>query len=597
MKKSKTLYRVIAALAAVLAGVLASPAGGVEFQDGELSGNFDTTVSYGLSVRVEERDDNQIGKANLNPALTNLFLTNPVGNNAAFRAAPGRYSVNSDDGDLNYDKGDLIANTLKVSHELTMDWRNFSAFFRGYYFYDFENDQKDELSDVAKQFVGSDAKLLDAWVQGDFEPGGTPVTVRLGRQVISWGESTFIQGGINVINPVDVSKIRLAGAELKEAFLPVDSIWGNVDLSDNVSLEGFYLFEFEQIDPDPAGTYFSTNDFAVPGGQFVMLGFGLVDEGTPGLTIPRADNVNPSKDDQYGVALRWFLPQLNDTELGFYYMNLHSRLPLISGTSVTNASPASGRYFVEYPEDIHTYGISWNSTLGNSGIAFQGEYTYRPNQPLQIDDVEVLFAALSPLNAGIPAPANRFLSQLGSVGFGEYVQGWDEHEVSQLQFTLTKAFGPGWIGADQWIALGEAGFTYVHDLPPKDVLRYQGDGTDTGGGADVLSGLLRNPETETDGFADDFSWGYRALVRAEYLNAIGPINLAPRIAFNQDVSGTSPGPGGNFIEGRKSLTIAVSGDYLQKWSAEVAYTRFWGAEHYNLLSDRDFASLVIRYSF
>ena len=43
--------------------------------------------------------------------------------------------------------------------------------------------------------------------------------------MINWGESTFIQGGINVVNPVDVSRLRVAGAELKEAFLPINSIW------------------------------------------------------------------------------------------------------------------------------------------------------------------------------------------------------------------------------------------------------------------------------------------------------------------------------------------------------------------------------------
>jgi len=42
--------------------------------------------------------------------------------------------------------------------------------------------------------------------------------------VVSWGESTFIQGGMNVINPVDVSKLRVAGAELKEAFNGVNMI-------------------------------------------------------------------------------------------------------------------------------------------------------------------------------------------------------------------------------------------------------------------------------------------------------------------------------------------------------------------------------------
>jgi hypothetical protein len=168
-------------------------------------------------------------------------------------------------------------------------------------------------------------------------------------------------------------------------------------------------------------------------------------------------------------------------------MNYHSRLPLLSGYAVTNSNPNSGRIIVEYPEDIRMYGVSFNTTLGETGIALQGELSYRDNMPLQFDDVELLFSALTPLNPLIPAPGNRFISQLGDVGPGEYVRGWERHEVSQLQFTLTKAFGPGnWLGAQQIATVAEFGATNVWDLPTPDVLRYQGDGTDTGCGGDLL---------------------------------------------------------------------------------------------------------------
>jgi hypothetical protein len=52
---------------------------------------------------------------------------------------------------------------------------------------------------------------------------------------------------------------------------------------------------------------------------------------------------------------------------------------------------------LEYPEDINLYGLSWNTNAAG-GVAFQGEISYRDNMPLQIDDVELLFAGLSPLN-------------------------------------------------------------------------------------------------------------------------------------------------------------------------------------------------------
>jgi hypothetical protein len=75
-----------------------------------------------------------------------------------------------------------------------------------------------------------------------------------------------------------VSKLRVAGAELKEAFLPVDSIWASFSITENLSIEGVYLLEWEEIEPDPAGTYFSTNDFASIGGTYVAPGCGVLVE-------------------------------------------------------------------------------------------------------------------------------------------------------------------------------------------------------------------------------------------------------------------------------------------------------------------------------
>ena len=189
----------------------------------------------------------------------------------------GRWSVNGDDGNLNYpDSGDLISHIAKVTMELGVKWRNYGGFARATAFYDFENHNKDFLSDIAQRKVGKDVRLLDAYIYGDFQPGDRFLNLRLGKQVVSWGESTFIQGGINVINPVDVSKLRVAGAELKEAFEGINMLYGSIDLTPSLSLEALYMFEYQQIDPDPAGTYFGTNDIATPGGSYAMLGFGIL---------------------------------------------------------------------------------------------------------------------------------------------------------------------------------------------------------------------------------------------------------------------------------------------------------------------------------
>lgn len=627
------LNRLKAAMMLAVLGAASGSAIAKSWDSGDWSLSIDTTVSYGASWRVEDRDERLVGKANLNPFVGTLDLNGRI-------AAPGRWSLNSDNGNLNYDQGDLISNAVKFTSDIGFSYKDWGGFFRVTGFYDFENADNDKLTEVAKDFVGKRFRLLDAYVYKDFEIGERFGSVRLGRQVVSWGESTFIQQGINVINPVDVSKIRVAGAELKEAFLPIDMINFSFDLTDNLSMEAIYMFEFEQTDPDPMGTYFSTSDIATPGSSYVALGFGIVPEldniGTylqmPGaeslvanivsFSIPRAVSQAASDDGQFGVAFRYYAEALNQTEFGLYYLNYHSRLPLLNGVALGNSnapiatqlqglsldsslfgptSPNSGSYYIVYPEDIHMLGLSFNTTINALGVSLQGELSYRDNVPLQIDDVELLFAALSPLNTVLPAEYNHFNSQLGDYEAGEVIQGWERHKVSQLQFTATKVFGPNdFFGTDQIVLLGEVGFNQVWDLPDPSVLRYEAPGTDTSGGPSAFSGGNgRNPVTEAQQyFATPFSWGYRLITRFDYNGAFGSAwNLSPRLGFNHDVNGNTPGPGGSFIEGRKTATLGMTASYLEKWSVDVSYTSYFGAGIHNLLSDRDYASVNVKYSF
>jgi len=627
MKITKIARRSVAAAVALAMAGPVTTAQAFEFSSGEFSGSFDTTVSYGVLWRADDLDPDYVGKGYYNP----LDFLLP---NEQRRQSPGRWSVNNDDGNRNYPNGgDIVANTIKFTSELDLTWRNFGLFTRFMGFYDFENTDKDFLPEVADERVGKDLRLLDLYVWGSHELGGKFFDWRVGRQVVSWGESTFIQGGINVINPVDVSRLRVAGAELKEAFEGVNMLWGSLELTPSLSLEALYMLEHREIIPDPVGTFFSTNDIATPGGSYVMLGFGAPEQPVlnPDLFHEVCTNGNyaasdmnlplslvatgcspavgrvatryPSDSGQYGAALRWFVEDWNATEFGFYFLNYHSRLPVISGTALTSGVLQSADYYTEYPEDIQLYGISFNSNIGT--WALSGEVSYRPNLPLQVDDVELLFAAVTPRNMVEPAPALWYKSQLrgsGENGWflpGETVKGWDEHSSWQAQTTVFKLFGPNnFLKADQVTFITEVGFNYVDDLPDKDYLRYNGPGTDTGGGADLNTGDLNNPyTTPEEAFADDFSWGYRMLVAATYNSAFGAWTLTPRIGWSHDVDGTSPGPGGSFIDGRKQLTLGLGLNYLQRWTLDFSYTSYFGADPWNALSDRDFYGASVSYSF
>jgi hypothetical protein len=655
-------FRVLTCIsrAALLAGISAAlliPARAVQFSSGELTGSFDTTFSIGGLYRLD------------NPSPTLYGTTN------SFAGVAGlQNSVNSDDGNLNYGKG-WVSQLFKGSHDLELKYRNFGALVRGYYFVDEKSDNtlRTLLGSQAKDRVVRGAEFLDMYVRASFTAGdGMPVELRFGRQVLSMGESTFIPNGVNVVNPVDLSKLRTPGSELKEALLPVNMVKVSIGLTPTVTIEPFWLLEFRRNELEPAGTYFSTNDFATRGGSNVMLGFGtLADTGTLGA-IPRDRDRDGGNFNQYGVALHVQAKALNDTDFGLYFTHYNSRSPVISARTPTSgissayvqatagalaqsqlapamiangypaagvptalnallavafgiqpasiltplgATPflpsaqaivagasklgllsaaATGRYFIEYPEGIDMFGASFNTSIGTTGISWQGEFSYKHNQPLQIDDVELLFATLSSLT---PTFGNN--NQVGSY-LGQYnleLPGYRRHDVWTAQTTLTKVFGP-MLGAQQFTLLGEVGGVWAN-LPSKDVLRYDGTGTFTGGNptAMINTGFGAIPTTPYSAFPDTFSWGYQILGKLDYNNLFAGVNVSPTLAFTHDVSGVTPLPLGNYIKGRKSLNLSVEFTFQNAWSVELRYVDFFGAQRLNLLADRDYFATTLKYSF
>jgi hypothetical protein len=91
--------------------------------------------------------------------------------------------------------------------------------------------------------------------------------LRAGRQVVDWGESTFIPGGLNQVDYFDVTALQVPGAELKQALLPDESVVFNTQLTKNLSTQLLYLFDWHEDIIEPDGAYFSTNDVAGVGGS------------------------------------------------------------------------------------------------------------------------------------------------------------------------------------------------------------------------------------------------------------------------------------------------------------------------------------------
>lgn len=624
-----------------------------QFGDDEWSGSFDTNISVGGLYRLNSPDTKYYSRSS--GGLQN--------------------SSNTDDGNLNYDKG-WVSSLAKVSHDFQLTNGDYGLFLRGYYFVDGKSGstKRTPLSDQALDRLEQGAEWLDMYVYGRFELGDVPVDIRFGRQVLSLGESTFIPNGNNVVNAVDLSKLRVPGAELKEAFLPVNMLKASIGITPNITIEPFWLLEFRRNEIEPAGTYFSTNDFASRGGDTVWLGFGgIPDQGGLSGTglggIPRAKDHEYGNYDQYGIAAHIYTD--SGMDIGLYYAHYHSRSPVISartpkgpvstalvlgtasniagtqlapaligggippaavpstlqtliGAALTGvpaaALPASiqpyypaaqviagnarqvglltaaqtGRYFVEYPDAIDMIGASFNTSIGNSGISWQGDISYKKDVPLQVDDVEVLFAALSSLAPQFGA-SNQIGNYLGQ--YDKYIQGFRRHNVWTAQSTMTKVFGPT-LGANQLVLLGEVGGVWAN-LPDKSVLRYDGPGTFTSGSAANMtsSGNGTLPATPESAFADDFSMGYQVLARLQYDNVFAGVNITPTISYTHNVKGNTPLPLGNFIEGRKSISLGMEFLYQYTWSLELRYVNYFGSELHNLLNDRDYVSATVRYSF
>ena len=170
-------------------------------------------------------------------------------------------SPNIDDGELNFGTGSY-ARTFKLTSELGLNYGDFGFFVRGSALYDdyAENApmNRTPLTRNVKDLVGSYVRLLDAFAYWRPSLGGKPSEFRLGRQVVSWGESTYIQGGINTINHFDVSALRAPGAELKEGFLPQEMAFVSLGLTERTSVEGLYLFDWNDTRPEPVGSYWSS---------------------------------------------------------------------------------------------------------------------------------------------------------------------------------------------------------------------------------------------------------------------------------------------------------------------------------------------------
>ncbi|UVE16904.1 DUF1302 domain-containing protein [Pseudomonas sp. LS44] len=602
-------------LAVAVAIGLSSQAQAVNFNIGEIEGQFDSSLSVGASWSMADPDNKLVGAANIVPATG--------------KRGTG-YTQTGDDGRMNFKKGETFSKIFKGIHDLELKYGDAGVFLRGKYWYDFElKDESRLFKDIDDHGRKEGAKssgyqLLDAFAYYNYAIADKPGSVRLGKQVVSWGESTFIGNSINSINPVDAAAFRRPGAEIKEGLIPVNMFYLSQGITDNLSAEAFYQIEWDQTVVDNCGTFFSSADVLADGcnnnytildpatigalrapataAGLRALGVSVVPEG---LIVPRGADRDASDSGQFGTALRWLG---DEAEYAAYFLNYHSRTPNVSmhtasATDIQRAFTTAGgalaqpimlgrgNYFLEYPEDIQLYGLSFSTTLP-TGTAWSGELSYRPNMPLQINGTDMT-AKLATVPAGAFAAAGGGAAGVGAAmrQGNQDLRGYNRKEVTQAQTTFTHFFDQV-LGSERMTLVGEIGYTRIGALESTNEVAYGRDSIYGSPHGTAASNIAAARDYGYNGFYTSGSWGYRARGILDYNDVFAGINLKPNMAFAHDVDGYGP----VFNEGSKAVSLGVDAEYQNTYTASLSYTDFFGGD-FNTQIDRDFVALSVGVNF
>lgn len=637
------------AFAGVLPLLVAAQAQAVEFSfaDNEITGSIDTTISYGQLWRVQGQDK-----------------TND--------------DINTNDGNRNFDTG-LVSEVFKITSDLEASYRNYGVFIRGTAFYDTQimdkrNDYYDANSPAqpsqsaprdnsftreTRHKAGRDAQILDAYVYGNWDVGNMPVSGRFGKQVFNWGEGLFYRNGVNTTNPVDAAKFRLPGSEVKEVLVPVEALSFNIGLTDNLSMETFYQFNWKETAIDPVGTYFSETDLFADGGNTAYstnadLGStafrtnyaGLSALGVGGLqgnsyldsngvfkVANIGSDINAKNDGQFGVAFRYIAEELNSTEFGFYFVNYHAKEPTIyadlgayQGLNLDAITAAASSGAITSYSTLQTLAGLGNTTAqtllglvnGSATVDVAGQVNARREY---VEDIRMygmsfnttvgnasVFGELSyrpNLPIGIAA-TNDLLGDLllqsptlasgGTVNIGgQQVQLGDQIH----NYTRVEAFNTS-LGTiyNFGPSLGFDSLFGVAELASEHL---RGDSLqyNSRNGTRYYAG--RGNGSYISGYDRDDqvnknAYGYTLVLSGTWNDVYAGVNLSPFAVFKHDFEGNSHQTG-NFIEGRKAYTVGMRASYLNSLEAEIQYTEFYGAGQNNGARDRDNIGLNVKYSF
>ncbi|MEI9932553.1 MAG: DUF1302 family protein [Rhizomicrobium sp.] len=494
------------------------------YADQGLSLQWDTTLRYSTLFRVQPRD--------------NQLIDNP----------------NTDDGDRNFEPG-LVSNRLDVFSQADVDYGDFGLRVSGAGWYDSvytgrnDNDSPatfnplsvphDAFTRATRALHAEHAELYDAFLHGSFSLGDMPVSFRLGRHALLWGESLFFPDNGIAAGQAPVDDIKAIGnpqATAAEILLPVTQASATFLPRPDIAIDLYYQFEWRKNRLPGSGSYFSVNDTLDAGGERFLL--------DNGAYLTRAGDLRPPDDDQFGAAVRFTEPDLS---YGFYALRFDAKNPEIYLRPDGAAGPGDvGTYQLVYPRDIELYGASLSGYVADSNVA--GELSLRRNMPLV--SMPVIVAPGTDADAGEHA---------------RYALGNTLH----AQVSSVSSFGAAalWDGA-----------TLTAELAASDILDITRNGT------------VIDPSRSRAALASEVSFA------PEYFEVLPNLDISVPIGVELGLAGNSS-TSGDVISGTGDVEIALEATFRNVWEARVSFTHFLGSPARQPLADRDFASISIQRTF
>ena len=587
----------------LLTGLMAPlPLSAADFKIGNADASVTGLVTFGTAIRADTEDAFLINRANA--AAIGIIGVAPGG-------------ANSDDGNLNYRRGDVVSTVLKGFVDFAIKQDKLGALLRVKAWHDFTLDDGDvpwghtpngitggqPLSDAGFRHRAkfSGVALQDAYIYNTFSVADRPLYVNAGNQVIPWGGRVTIAGGLGALKPFDGPAAVRPGAAPEETWVPVPAVFGRLGVTERLNVEGYYQILFRPGDIPGCGTFFSTTDYTPVGCEQVVTG------AVPGVSAPndrqrlaagaflkRSPTPDASDSGLYGVGTTYKIGA--DTEVGAYFARYNNPIFLLTNATKTtrligapfitgDPGGQNPTYFTEYAEGVRVFALNLESKF-ERWIAY-GQVSYRPNQPVSLNAGDLL-AAITSNTAPTPLRA-----QINALPPGGVLRGFDRLKAGQAQVGIVGQL-PGLLGAAILSLGGEVGLKHVFDLPDVNVRRYGRADVFGNGPVNGICSSGGSPDLEkqcsTDGYVTKNAWGYRLSASLLYSNVLPNVDLTPRAVFGHDVKGWAYD--GVFNEGRQALTLTLPAAYRKAYSATIAYTTYWGGS-YSTIKDRDFLSLSI----